>query len=434
MQKRFVLMAGALLSGALACALPGGGELPDVDTVATSVALTLEAAGVGVTPAAPPPVEPSPPLRVVYVDDGDIWVWNEGAGGSEIHDSADTVGDVRISEDGQVVAFTTRNAAGFSLGLFAVNSDGTNLRTLVNAAALASYAPEATAGVGFSQFTFVPGTHVVAFGSRAQFEIGSEIKGDLRTVNADGGPVSTVLSPGQGGQFYYSPDGSQVALTTPTTVSIINADGTNRRDVLTYTAVITYTEAPFYPVPRWGADSAGLRVVIPSADILAPDTTITTYNLPLDGSGATVLGTIPAIPPSFPQTSSISPDLSKVAFTRRVGAPEDNTWALHFANVDGSGDVDYFTSAPTFEDWSPASNRVVYQDNSHLFVGEAGVAPVSLPDTDAGIDPQWADANRVVYLSGSFGAWELRLFDLTTGTHTVIANPVGDFIPFALDN
>ena len=461
--KHFVA-AGLILLALQACiTLPPQAPPEDPgamgDAVATAVAQTLEAGGVpgegppadvpggGDPPGGPPddvppgdppgdpPADPpgGPPavLRIAYLDDGDVWLWTEGAGAAEIYDGAFGANDVRISDDGMVVAFQLFDGYTF-VGLWAVNSDGTNARSLVDAATVTSMGTNPGA-VGTEPYSweFIPGSHTVAFNTRQFYEgPGLDIQEDLHLVDADSAVLTTLLAAETAGEFYYSPDGSQIALVTPTTISLINADGSNRRDdVLVYNSLITYSEYQWYAKPRWAADGNSLRVAIPTADILDPAATVAVFDIPTDGSPATSMGFTAAEPLAFMHQNVVSPDLQKLAFLRRAGVPTDNIWEIHFADLSTFALSYFHTGGVRFEVWSPDSVRFVFEEGGHLYVGQMGVTPVMLPDTDRGTDPTWVDVDRVLYLSGSIGNWELRL-QTVGGALTVIALTTGDFVPY----
>lgn len=443
--KLFLIIA-VLVLAALACDInlsstpPDPGE-PDENAVATAVALTLEASEGGVsppegTPSDPPLADvllpPAGPLRIAYVDDGDLWVWTDGAMAVEIYDhAAYSVSDVHLSDDGLLVGFKLMDGYNF-IGLWAVSSDGSSPHALVDTAAVNAMGTNPSAlGTQPYSWDFVPGSHTLAFNTHQFYEgPGLDIQDDLRLLNADTAALSTLLAPGDAGQFYYSPDGSQIALVTPTTISLINADGSNRRNnVLTYTSVITYSEYHWYAIPRWAADGSYLRVAIPSADILDPTATVTVWHIPTDGSAASSLGFTASIGTHYNQESTVSPDMNKLAFLRQVGAPTDNNWEIRFVDLTSFADSGYHSGGISFVTWGPDSVKFIYKEGQHLFVGQEGAGTFALPDSGAAIYPTWVDASRVLYLSGSSGSWELRLQSVG-GSVMVIAVPVGDFPSF----
>jgi hypothetical protein len=355
----------------------------------------------------------------------------------ELHDNTLAVGDPRLSDDGQVVAFLLLETNFLPNSIMSINTDGSGLRTLVDAATLSTMTTDPIAlAVGPHQMEFVPGTHILAFNSQPYFDgPGLILENDLRTVDADTGILTTIVAPGAGGRFHYSPDGTQVAIVTPTEISLMNADGSNwRAAVLAYTSVITYSEAPYYANPRWSADSSQLRVVIASADILDPAATITLYDLPLDGSPAVSLGSTAAQAPVFNQEPTLSSDMSTIAFTREVGAPGSATIELHFVDS-ATGITTFYHSAAyvNFDSWSPNGTHFVFAEGGSRYLGElgAGFGPVAgLSDVRRVV---WVDGARFLFTNGSIGAFQLQLGAIG-GPNVFIVAPVGDFIAFDFSN
>ena len=114
---------------------PGDSSATSEPTIlpATAVPLPTPTAVPSPTPTAfPATASPSPApkptvLRITYFNDG-LTVWTEGSGSRKLADA--DVEQARISDDGQVVAYLSRNSQGIH-EIFAVNADGSNQRVLV---------------------------------------------------------------------------------------------------------------------------------------------------------------------------------------------------------------------------------------------------------------------------------------------------------------
>ena len=275
---------------------------------------TLEA---GITPTPPPtptPIPASTELRVAFVkvtENGyNAWLWVEGQGEATPLTNAGGVGDVKISGDGEIVAFTRGD------GLWMVRSDGTGERQLVGADEFAALEPrELPDGpelpVALNRFDWIPGTHILAFNTRLRLEIGLVLNDDLHLVDADTLERTALFPPGEGGEFTTSPDGRLVAIVTRGSISLANSDGSNRREVFTYTPVATHSEAPYYAQPVWVAGSSVLRVAIPPADpFVEPPPPTSIWDIPTDGTPARLIGNVAIAPLAQP---AFSPDLNYVA-------------------------------------------------------------------------------------------------------------------------
>ena len=286
---------------------------------------------------------------VVYRSAGDICIMREG-GPSLYLAAADGVSRVKVSGDGSVVAFV-RHLDEYRAELWAINRDGTDERLLVTAADLAAFDPPAE-GVKPAQFAWVPGTHTLLFNTR-QVGYGLVYYDDLRSTEADSRVMQTLLTPGSGGQFSISPDGSQVALITAQTISLINTDGSRLREgLVSYPPVVTESEFRFYAAPVWAVDSRSLLVAIPSAEPSLPDATLSIWFIPVDGTTGTRLATFSVGRWNINFPAVFSPDSAHIAF---VTLGEEGL-SLNIARVDGSEHVTFAIDSPDFLGWTDAEH------------------------------------------------------------------------------
>lgn len=422
-RSRILITLSILLLTALACEyLPGPGTPPDgdvEDSIATSVAATLAASeGEEVGPAVSPEVEatgipelmptntPEPTimvpevLKAAFTQDGDVYYWEEGSLPVMLTTIGDAV-DVRISDDGSVIAFT-RGPDYYHQELWAINSDGGNLRQLVDLATLNSYTTDPDVeSVRVYSFTFKPGTHQVAYNTQLTFlGPGLFINDDLRVVDANTAILTTIMAPGSAGNFFYSPDGSKIGLVTSTQVSVVNADGSGRIDLLAFPMVITYSEYHYYPPLSWTEDGSAIRVVIPPEDPLAitPDVT-RIWQLPADGSPASILMTLNTV--SFPLDAvSLSANTERVAYMEEITPGSPPNLGLHLSNVDGSGDMTYATGPLKFYGWASNGVHFLYTDASpNPLIGQYGVGPTPLASVTQLIKASWVDETRFFFES-----------------------------------
>ncbi len=444
-KKALLLSLTVLILASLACEyLPPRTPAPEstqpaVDVIATSVAATIIASGgEPPTPEVPPaevPTEepaPEPPslLQIAYVKDGDVWYWEEGGTASQITTLGDVV-SVYLTSDGLIAAFV-RQYDWNNEEIYAVNTDGSNVRPLVT---LADFATMKLSGDMLSavpyQIDWAPGTHTLTFNTRMTFEGPGLFLGDgIRQVDADTGLISVLMTPGTAGDFYYSPDGSQIAITNADFISVVDANGTNRRDLLAFPIVITYSEYNYYPPVTWSPDSSYLRASIPPADPLAipPDPT-TIWHLPADGSPPTQLTTLAKVP-FFQDFVHFSPETSKIAYMTEVTPGAPPILDLHIANGDGSGDVIYTSGDRRFEAWSTDGEHFIFTEAGHNpTIGHLGDPPLALTGITLMLDVSWVDETSYLYINRLSGSWELWLRELGT-PGVLLASTTGDRIRF----
>jgi hypothetical protein len=322
---------------------------------------------------------------------------------------------VKISDDGQVVAFTRGD------DLWMVKSDGTEERQLVTAEEFAAMeSREAGVEVALSDFEWIPGTHILAFNTLWRIEVGLAYNDDLHLVNADTLERTVLLPPGEGGDFYYSPDGKQVAVVTSSSISLLNADGENRRDVFTHAPVATHSEYRFYVRPVWATDSASLRVVLPPADSYEqPAASTGIWHIPADGTPASLISSIrTGWSPAHLNPFLISPNLRYVAHVHYERSDSRSLAAsgVFVKDLDRSETIPCYLRADSSETvtrlaeatiygWSPDSQHLAfrvsvpgYPTQNQISQPGGDVVPI-YDDVYTIIDTvHWVDANRYLFM------------------------------------
>lgn len=361
-------------------------------------------------------------LSVVYIRERNVWLWVEGGSPRQLTNHGQVL-DVRLSDDGQIAAYM-RSLGDTQYELWAVNADGTNDRVLAGGDFLMGIDPRAFA-VAPNYFDWVPGTHRVAFNSRHVFEGPGTIQyNDLNLVDADSGDKFTLLPIGEGGDFYYSPDGAQIALVTSEYIHLVNADGSNRRRVLEFPRVNTASEYAYYPMPIWAEDSSHLLVSIAPADPwVRPAERTRIYNLPTDGTGAIEITSVEAL--YIPFSQAISSDLEYFLYTHESGTPDApvrNVRLLRLADLfenPVAGDALVMSSgwlsqnAFTFVGGSPLQAYVETVDlTGPLTLGGEGVRAAVYP------------GEQGVFAVGTGSSW--TLYVEADGTRTEVDTFTGD--------
>jgi hypothetical protein len=349
-------------------------------------------------------------MCIVYTDAGrNLWIWFEDGSTRQLVKTGD-VNEGRISTDGsRLVYIRTKDFRKFSV--WAINPDGSHQRELISEDTLKGMKNnEDATGAQPYVMDWIPGTHSLAFVTAPTFDgPGLQVNDDLWTLNADTGDLVELLQPGEGGIFYYSPDAKQIALVTPKTISLVNADGSNRReDVLKFTAVSTFSEFLYYPTPKWAPDSSLLHVAIPPKDALAtPRQKTTLYEIPTDGSQARKIGTVTTAPLLAPE---FSPDASRMIYVEEHGEVSDNQRELHIAGPNGSGDTIYRTAQLDFNGWAPDSTRFVFTEGSDTRLGDIGVDSVRLlTDTRSATAVDWLNNGKILFLHRITNGWQIKL-------------------------
>jgi len=232
---------------------------------------------------------------VAYVQEGDLRVWSEATGQTQILIDARDVIRVELSDDGELAAFVRRSyfAAGGidnneQSALWIVGLDGSSPRELISVAALRTQLNAAeTDSTDFTQLEWIPNSHRLLYSGNTYSVIGQGggPQGGVYLVDADSSVRAEIASAEVSSEFEASPDGGHVAMVTPTGLSFYSFEGGRlHRDMLTYPA--TGVPFPFTPWGVWTQDSSAFLIAAPD------ETGITIWRVPVEGGLSQALITV----------------------------------------------------------------------------------------------------------------------------------------------
>ena len=427
-----VALVGLFLTG---CNLPTQTEepatgVPDITVVEPSPASSEDPTSAPATIPATSEAEGVPTasvaqeLRIAYTDDGNLWVVEKGQGPIQLTDTGG-ISDVRLSDDGEWIAYVVRDPDQDTADLHSVRFDGNIHLVLLEADGFdALYPLDGFIHTTLSSMDFLPESHTLLINTRGVFEgPGLAKNDDLLSINVETGQFTPLLLRGDGGDFTASPAGDQIALTRPDSLSFVESNGANLRpDVLSFSSVITYSEYFFYPLPVWSDNSVILPV--PQQDPFFAEEAGTIWNV---NGEAQILaqpdGDLFGPQREFP---IVSPDGSSVAYFKAT--EEGGQQHLVIQRLDNGEQVIYDTGPIQWKGWGPDSNRMVYTKGTgfDLYLGELGAPPSPLAP---GTGLRWINANEYLYVAGDPGGWTLMLADLGGGA-TPLAMLSGTFVTY----
>jgi hypothetical protein len=355
----------------------------------------------------PTPQISTTPVRLVYVEAGNLWLWDVHYDPTTVHpvQLVDTgvVRNAYLSDDGQVIVYE-RSSWNYAStpDLMAINADGSDERLLIDAEQFTMMRTNDPApdGVGIYRMAWIAGTHTLAFNTRVFYNDGLyiTIADDLWTLNVDTGELNNLLPQGEGGSFIYSPDGSQIALMTLDSLSIINADGSNRREnVLEAFAAVGFGEYYVFPQVRWSDDNT-LQVVVNASDDPYSSASGAVSVWTVDSETLETLQTI-TVSAFFP-SAILSPDAQKIAYWH---TEEDSSNIRTMAIHDVMGDTLYAATdyLLDFVSWSPNSTHFIYRAaNQGLYLGNlCGSVRLLSENVDPSVVVSWVDESRYLLRS-----------------------------------
>jgi hypothetical protein len=364
-----------------------------VDAVASQVAEDLTAA---VPTPAPTVVVVSTAasehgLLVVYKKSDNLWGWT-GSGASQITNSgADS--RPQLSADGKLVVLQ-RGAE-----LWAVEISGQNPRKLYG-----------ETGAFPLQFEFAPNSHKVYFTSASTDSVP---RFDLNLADADTAAVKSLVPAGQGGEFTFRPDGSQLALVQPDKISVARADGTGAQVVYKFPAT-KGAKGDYLPQIAWMDNGYGFKTVIPG------DPARFMFIMAAGGQPAQ-LAEFRAVAPEVSDTY-IAPDGSKLMYLKKQGG----TLELHVIDA-STADKAYFAHAREkfgILGWTRDSKNILFWiDDPRSTWMAAGDNRSPLSDVAYGANVTWINENTYLFLNES----ELRLRTLGHPSQLIDTGVSGEF-------
>ncbi len=286
--------------------------------------------------------------------------------------------------------------------------------------------------------TWLSDSRTIAFYTYPECEYGCLPSGDLWLADVETGAITQILSEGEGGLFAFSPDGTRVVVTTPTSVTMMNADGSNRRLLVAFDPFLLETVDVYYPVPVWAPDSTYALIAIASRVEGAEGAAwylsdVDLWRLPLEGD-ATLLGTLSG---AFPFPSKFdalwSPDRTHTAYIRHTN-PSRETGELIIGREDGSDPIVYASGKDVgFLGWAPDSRHFLFIGQGEIHLGQIGAPPVSLglpayrsiDEYFRALSFYWLDGETFVYIVEVGDMFEIRVAQVNGSYCTIYHSSEG---------
>jgi hypothetical protein len=402
-----------------ASTLPVGGGPADTETGAITPTASVAPT---VTQTVVPSPTSAPHLRVVYISGGNPWIVEPPAAPVQLS-AVGSVYRVYLSDDGAKVVYARYPSLSAPAEIRAVNTDGSGDHTLLTPAQVGALeAPGGALYVDISTMEWIPNTHRMLLNTRGQFEgPGLSLYDDLFLLDADTGALTPLLAAGSVGNAVPSPDGTKMAIARATSVSLARIDASDMHpNVITFPAVLTYSEYAFYPAIVWAADSSRFGAIIPSPEPLGPSPSAAIWTVDASTGTPSLLATINNF-----RNGVLSPTLDRVGFIR-PGA-DDSTDETYVSTLDESSSLHLATGSAGFYSFAPDGQHFAYFVGSSpqkVYVGSLGGGTVLVPGSLVRMG-RWINNSQFVYILGPNASRTLQLGDVGGGS-TLIATPTGD--------
>ncbi len=347
-------------------------------------------------------------LTVVYSETGDLWV-SIGYNAPQQITSGHFDSYPLLSPDGSKILF--RRDAGLSpanlyrFELWVIGIDGSDESLLLGVDDLPGEMGYAMGEMEETmldrlpqQIAWLDDNRTIAFNTL--LETGYGILGfyDLWLADSQTGEIVRLLDDGLGGSFSYSPDGNRILVSDPGSVSMVNADGSGRRVLVSYPFVNTASEYAYNPQPVWAPDGSHGLVAIASEEPFFADPYLTLWRLPLNGD-AQELCTVPGI------------NLFNTMYdrlwnsTRTDFAYLDDLFNLHIATLNGES-LQVYENGDHFFGFSADDRCWAYRQGGEVMLDgiDLAPAPLEIPEGDNSdwFEFKWVNAEDYVVLSGNY--------------------------------
>jgi hypothetical protein len=358
-------------------------------------------------------------LRLAYLDQGDLWIWDEGTEPISMTSSGD-IQQLKLTPSGEQVVFARKTGEGpaelwaadisesttllltggselsgrieilpfstdeslvafthhfdkISGELWVAHLDGSGARRLVSTADLMGIVSEELADSAVpAEVTWIPDTYSLTYDAQPTFEnegIYIFVQRQVWEVDAMTGDQAVLLPEGEGGLVSYSPDGRTVMVKTPETMKFMNLE---TQEVIPGDVdffAVGFGEFYAYPAIAWTADSNAVLLAQPEAEGYDQNLPVTIWQVPVDGSPADKVLEVTGFFPSF----AFSPDLFNVAYWQAMTTSNPNFRHLNIAALDGSQHIIYTSGELiNFLGWLPDLRHFLYVlgDPEKAFVGD----------------------------------------------------------------
>ena len=316
-------------------------------------------------------------LKVAIITDDALQVWKEG----ELHEliSRSSIFGPSLSYDGKWIVFY-QNVRGEHPrnDIWAVRSDGSDLHRLLSTDEITSLA-EGDSQLILDQISWLPNNHQLVFNTQELTEgpPGYLPSYDLYLLDISG-KITKLAGPGEGGDFYPSPDGHYLAVAIPSRIGLYDLETGAYRTLLEVDPYRGPVGPPRPPVLYWDKNSQFITTTILPKNVYYPymytGEPEQIWRLGINGQSELIIEVDPH--PGFGSAVRFSPQAEYYFYFEAGQCLDGAARILHLRSLHTGEEV--LEIPCTFEspEWAPNGEHFLYKEEGKWMLGTVGNAPL----------------------------------------------------------
>jgi len=314
-------------------------------------------------------------LLLAYILDDTIHLWKDG-NVVDIH-TQESISNPTISYDGTWITFNhlVQNEHP-RFEIWAIGIDGNNLHRLLAIEEITALSEDDSQLI-IQYYDWMPKSHQLIFTSYKVIEGPPGVSPifDLYLLDIFG-ELQQLAAPGEGGDYFPSPDGRYVATSTTSRISLIDLETGENRTLLEFDPLMIPTESWRTPELYWGRNSHHFTATIPPPDIYYPSEWTGGYaggleqiwRMHITGQVELLAEVEPAV--GAPTVLSISP-YAEYYFSIETGTCGDGAFFItHLRTLPDGKEFLTLPCSSEFPNWLPDGKSYLYRSDGDWFLGD----------------------------------------------------------------
>jgi len=314
-------------------------------------------------------------LMVVFITDDTIWVWKEG----ELHEliSRSSIFGPSLSHDGKWVMFYQKVKQEHPrYEVWAVRSDGSDLHRLLSTDEITSLAEDDSQLI-LDQISWLPNNHQLVFNTQELTEgpPGYRPSCDLYLLDISG-EITKLADPGEGGDFYPSPDGRYLAVAKPSRISLLDLETGTHRTLLEVDPFMGPIGPPGSPLLYWDKNSQFITTTILPEYVYYPymysGELEQIWRLGINGQTDIIVEVDPL--PGLGSAIRFSPHAMYYFYFEAGRCLDGAAWIIHLRSLSTGKEILEIPCTFSMPEWAPDGKHFLYKEEGKWILGTVGNA------------------------------------------------------------